>query len=441
MPVFDPNNAAHTQAAKDLFSAMQNKVNSGDEAGARSLYNQNKAAYGFTDAQFAPYAGGFSAQNVSDFSNNIGAGDAKQAGYQAAQGTQAGYQSANSANPYTATLSSNLGLGATNYANNDYLGKTSAQANGAPQVTSDRNALLGQNNGYLNSAISQAQDDTVRKYNLATRPAEDARMAASGSFGNTGLQQMQNESQRNLAGELGNISNSMRMQDYNLQAQLGEGQAGRSLSASGANASNAMGNNQFNASLGAGDLNRNASLAGQTNMFNAGQGNQANQFSANLGMSNNQFNAGAQNNANQYNNAQANNMNQFNTGQYNANQQYNANLGLQNNQYNAGQYNANQQYNTGQRNSYDLGMSNLDSNNAQFGANYGLNLANSQNNWANNNALTANQIAQTPITQYNNFANNANQTAGMGGTTSQTNQGNPWMTGLGGLQLASSLYK
>ena len=37
--------------------------------------------------------------------------EAKQAGYQAAQGTQAGYQQAQTANPYQATLSSNLGIG------------------------------------------------------------------------------------------------------------------------------------------------------------------------------------------------------------------------------------------------------------------------------------------------------------------------------------------
>lgn len=390
---------------------------------------------------------------------------ATQAGYQAApnynpvQAGQAGYQAANTANPYQATLSSNLGMGGTQYANNAYLGQTTAQAAGAPQVTSERNALLGQNNQYLNSAIGQAQDETVRKYNLATRPAEDARMAASGSFGNTGLQQMQGESQRNLAGELGNISNSMRMQDYNLQAQLGEGQAGRSLSASGANASNALQNNQFNSNLQSNDLGRNASLAGQTGMFNAGQGNQMAQFGANLGMQNNQFNAGAMNQANQFNTSQANNMNQFNTGQYNQNQQYNtgqynnmgqfnASTGQQNNQFNAGQYNANQQFNAGQGNSYDLGIrsnnlgfANLDSNNQQFGANYGLNVANAQNNWANNNALTANQIAQTPLNYFNQFNQNANQIAGQGGTNSQTNQGNPWLGGLGGLQLGSQLFK
>lgn len=88
-----------------------------------------------------------------------------------------------------------------------------------------------------------------------------------------------------------------------------------------------------------------------------------------------------------------------------------------------------------------LGWGNLDSNNRQFGAQYGLQAQDYQNKWANNNALTANQIAQTPVNWFNNFSNNANQIAGQGGSTSQTNQGNPWLSALGGAQLANQFYK
>jgi hypothetical protein len=83
---------------------------------------------------------------------------------------------------------------------------------------------------------------------------------------------------------------------------------------------------------------------------------------------------------------------------------------------------------------------NLDSNNQQFGANYGLQSQNYQNQWANNNALTANQIAQTPINYFNQFSQNANQTR-HGRHSVANNQGNPYLGALGGAQLGMQLYK
>jgi hypothetical protein len=121
-------------------------------------------------------------------------------------------------------------------------------------------------------------------------------------------------------------------------------------------------------------------------------------------------------------------------------------LGI-NNQYTLGQGNlalgnkqADNSYNLG-LGQQTLGYANLDSNNQQFGANYGLQSQNYQNQWANNNALTANQIAQTPINYFNQFSQNANQTGGMGGTQSQNNQGNPYLGALGGAQLGMQLFK
>jgi hypothetical protein len=83
------------------------------------------------------------------------------------------------------------------------------------------------NNPYLNEAIGRAQDDVVSKYRDTTTPQIAARERASGSFGNSGLQQMQLQAASDFARELGGISNSMRMQDYGLQAQLGESALGR----------------------------------------------------------------------------------------------------------------------------------------------------------------------------------------------------------------------
>lgn len=97
-----------------------------------------------------------------------------------------------------------------------------------------------------------------------------------------------------------------------------------------------------------------------------------------------------------------------------------------------------QQYQTDT--SANLGYANLDSNNAQFGANYGLNALNAQNTWALNGVNAANQIQNTPIDYNRYFSNQANQTAGQGGTTTQNNQGNPYMTAIGGAMAASRLY-
>lgn len=93
--------------------------------------------------------------------------------------------------------------------------------------------------------------------------------------------------------------------------------------------------------------------------------------------------------------------------------------------------------------SNDLGYANLDSNNQQFGANYGLNVQNQQlaNQQAGVNAST--QMQNTP-TQYNTMFNNQQNAIGGQGSTqtsTQNNQGNPWLGALGGWQLANQYTK
>ena len=93
--------------------------------------------------------------------------------------------------------------------------------------------------------------------------------------------------------------------------------------------------------------------------------------------------------------------------------------------------------------SNDLGFANLDSNNQQFGANFGLNTLNAQNNWANQGVQTANGIQNAPIDYSRYFGGQANQTAGQGGSTtnSQTTPGNPYIGAIGGAQLVNSWLK
>lgn len=79
------------------------------------------------------------------------------------------------------------------------------------------NPFLGADNPYLNANIDKAQGDLVRNYNLTTQPAYNSAMVKSGSFGNSGVQELNENAQKNLQDSLGNVSNSMRMQDYNNQ--------------------------------------------------------------------------------------------------------------------------------------------------------------------------------------------------------------------------------
>ncbi len=69
-------------------------------------------------------------------------------------------------------------------------------------------------NPYMSSMVDQAQGDVLRNYELQTKPALESAMVRSGSFGNSGLQQMQGESQRQLANELGRVSTNLRGTDY-----------------------------------------------------------------------------------------------------------------------------------------------------------------------------------------------------------------------------------
>lgn len=82
------------------------------------------------------------------------------------------------------------------------------------------NPFLGQNNPYLQQNIDATLGDITRNYNMAVKPQTESAMVASGSFGNSGLQQMQGEQQRNLAQQMGNTAGNMRMQDYNQQQNM-----------------------------------------------------------------------------------------------------------------------------------------------------------------------------------------------------------------------------
>lgn len=253
--------------------------------------------------------------------------------------------------------------------NNPFIGMTTQGISSVPTVAAGTNAVLGMNNPYLSGAINSASEDITRNYNLTTAPQMDSLARASGSFGNTGVDQMRLESQRNLAKELGGVANNMRMQDYALQANLGEQDVNRRMQADQLNTGNAMdaqrfnsqaqandiarnlsgysaqnaanfGNvldaakfdaanslnsQQFNASLGNNDLTRNASLLQELSKFNVG--NQVNDVRQMQNLTNNnlQFNATNANDASRFNSSSANDLAKFNAANSNDFAKFNAN--------------------------------------------------------------------------------------------------------------------
>lgn len=80
--------------------------------------------------------------------------------------------------------------------------------------------LTGANNPYLQANIDAASADLVKNYNLAQVPAQNAAAVRSGSFGNSALGELAQQDQNILQKNLGNLSNSMRMQDYSNQQKI-----------------------------------------------------------------------------------------------------------------------------------------------------------------------------------------------------------------------------
>jgi hypothetical protein len=69
-------------------------------------------------------------------------------------------------------------------------------------------------NPYLDGMVDKAQGDVVRNYNHVARPNQAASMIRSGSFGNSGIEQMTRDQDQDLMGTLGNISTQIRGGNY-----------------------------------------------------------------------------------------------------------------------------------------------------------------------------------------------------------------------------------
>lgn len=128
-------------------------------------------------------------------------------------------------------------------------------ANNYNTAANGQNAFMGMNNPYLNQSIDSAMGDISRNYSLNAKPQMESSMIRSGSFGNSGLQQLQGEQQRQLAETMGRTANDMRMNAYSQSAGLNESMLGRQFEAGSqqltnqVNAEQARINNNFSSGM------------------------------------------------------------------------------------------------------------------------------------------------------------------------------------------------
>lgn len=92
--------------------------------------------------------------------------------------------------------------------------------NGSPVMDQANSTLTGflqggQTNPYLDQMVGNAQRSVVDAYNMTARPAQIAAQVGSGSFGNSGLQQMQAYQDGQLQNQLGQIATTMYGNAYN----------------------------------------------------------------------------------------------------------------------------------------------------------------------------------------------------------------------------------
>lgn len=352
--------------------------------------------------------------------------------------------------------------------NNPYLGQNTQQSQGA-----GTNAYAGENR-FLDNAINKAAGDVTRNFNQSVVPQLDRMAQQSGSFGNSGVQQMQNEAYRTLGENVGNLSNSMRMQDYTTQQGLAESalnrnqqnnqfnsglsqndlarnMAGGFLQNSQNNnylmqgamfdAGNSLQGQMFNSTLGANDLTRNANLSQGQGQFNAGAQNQNSMFNAGNMNTNSMFNAGQGNGMNQYNAGAANNMiqNQLNRNQNQG--QFDANLGNNRYQFDQSLGSQNRQFDaTLGQNAYqfdqnlDRGIWNDNMGWADRGFQNTRGLMQDAYNYAGAGGQNTTNEQNTPFNYFNQFSNLANSTGGLGGNAVRMTdaQGNPILGAVGG---------
>jgi hypothetical protein len=95
------------------------------------------------------------------------------------------------------------------------------QPTGFNPYADQQNPYAGQN-PYLESVIGNTLGDVTKQFNTTVAPNMATTAMKSGSFGNSGFQEAEQNQRDALAKQLGNISSGMRMQDYGMQQGLAE---------------------------------------------------------------------------------------------------------------------------------------------------------------------------------------------------------------------------
>lgn len=342
------------------------------------------------------------------------------------------------------TAAARYGMGAN--ARNPYLGGTTERVGSA-----GTNPYAGAN-PYLQSQIDATTADASKTWSNTINPQFDRMAIASGSFGNTGVEQARGAAMGDFGKTLANTIGGMRMQDYIQQQGLAENALNRNQQV-----------NLANAGFNAGDLSRNlggylqgqglgmqglgmqmgaaqfdANLGQGLNTFNATLG--ANDLARNANLSQNmgQFNAGAMNNMGQFNNSQGNTMSMFNAGQGNAMSQFNAGQGNQM----LGQYRTQQEQGRQFDANLDWGIDRDNWNRQRTGMQDSLGIFDRMVGNTNQGFDLGTALQNMPLAQQQAFTQLLTQLGGLGGssTNAQQLQGNPLMGGLGGWLAMQQLF-
>jgi hypothetical protein len=86
-------------------------------------------------------------------------------------------------------------------------------------------------NPYLEGVIGNTLGDMSRQFNLNVAPTEAANALHSGSFGNSGLAERQDQNRYDLAKAQGQVAGNLRFQDYTGQQGLAENAINRNMGA------------------------------------------------------------------------------------------------------------------------------------------------------------------------------------------------------------------
>jgi len=249
------------------------------------------------------------------------------------------------------------------------------------------NLGFGGMNPYTQGAVNSTMQDMANNYNLINRPQQENAMVNSGSFGNSGLQQMRQQDDQNQLKSMGNVAANMQNNAYLGQQQFG-------LQAQNQLYNQQMGNQQFGLQQNAQD-------------FNQGLASNQNAYNQNMGWAN--YGLGAQNQA--------------------------FNQDFQNRNFDANQYW------TGQN--FDAGQYNTSFNQQQQQLQNYMALMNQANTFGQQDITDGTNVQNAPLDYFNQFNNMANSIGGFGGTSTSTQAlpGNQLLGALGGWSLGSSIAK